>query len=77
VSQVIVQICRSRLLAVSVLGERNGDDGRSMRRLTHWRLKSDSRAEPGGEDTWGLATSSATVIDPDSSESCCWTTVFC
>lgn len=38
VSQVIVQICRSRLLAVSVLGERNGDDGESMRLLTKWRL---------------------------------------
>ena len=29
-----MQICQSRLLAVSVLGERNGDDGRPIRLLT-------------------------------------------
>jgi hypothetical protein len=50
-----MQICQSRLLAVSVLGERNGDDGRPIRLLTKWRLNSPLRAELGGEDT-GLAT---------------------
>jgi hypothetical protein len=67
VSHVIVQICRCRLLAVCVLGERNGNDGQSMRRLTTWRLKSalPGRARRGGHGAW---PSSATVTDRDSGQ---------
>jgi hypothetical protein len=66
VSHVIVQICRCRLLAVRVWGERNGDNGRSMPPLTHTcRLNSalPTRARRGRHGVW---PSSATGIDPHS-----------
>jgi hypothetical protein len=50
-----MQICKSRLLAVSVLGERNGDDGRSMRLLTKWTLNYPLPGRPGRGTHMGLA----------------------
>jgi hypothetical protein len=68
-----VQICRSRLLAVSVLGERNGDDGRSMRRLTQWRLNSPlpGRARRGRRMGCGCLLRRPALIPTAGSERCC------
>jgi hypothetical protein len=72
-----MQIRQSLLSAVAVLGERNGDDGRSMRRLTQRRLNSRSRASPAGEDTW-VWLPSAIAIDPDArQQKLLLPTVFC
>jgi hypothetical protein len=72
-THVIVQICLSRLLAVCMWGERSGDDGRSMRLLTHPPAGSTprSRAEPGGEGTGFGPLQRPSLIATRSSESSC------
>jgi hypothetical protein len=66
-----MQVCQSRLLAGSVLGERNGDARRSMRLLTKWRLNYPlpGRARRGRHMGFGY---SATVNEPTlGGERCC------
>jgi hypothetical protein len=65
VSHVSTQICRCRLLAVCLLGGRDGDDGRSMRLLTMWRLNFPIRG-PSRAEKAGVWLSTAIRVDPNS-----------
>jgi len=62
-------MCRSVDVAVHALGERNDNDGQSMRRLTTWRLN--CRAEPGGEGTGLGHLQRPSLIATQGSESWC------
>jgi hypothetical protein len=65
VGHVIVQICRCRLVAVRVWGERNGDDGRSMRLPTPTCRLNSALPGPGRRGKHRVWPRSATVIDRD------------
>jgi hypothetical protein len=68
-----MQSCQSRLSSVAVLGERTGDDGRSVRLLARWRPQVPARGLGQPVNAHGIWQPSAIAIDPPPSceSRCC------